>query len=174
MTSARTFLPLLGLAVSVACSPALNWRETRPQGADIVAMFPCRPDRHARTVIVAAAKVQMQLLACKAGGATYALSFIDVAEPSGVTPALGELRALVLANLGAGSAQTLPLPLAGITPNPQTARLALRGRLPDAAAVQAQAAFFARGLRIYQASVIGSTLAPEAVDIFFSGLRFPS
>ena len=50
-----------------------------------------------------------------------------------------------------------------MTPNPAAIRLRVEGRLPDGKAVQEQAVFFVRGLRVYQASVIGSMPGTEAV-----------
>lgn len=164
----------LGLGALTACSPALDWRETQFEGSGIVASFPCRPDRYARVVTVAGAKAQMDMLTCAAGGATYALSFFDVADPAAVTPALADLRALAAANLGAPSPQAAPLEIKGMTANAQSARLTIAGRLPDGAAVQESAAFFVKGLRIYQATAIGAKLAPEALDTFFTGLKFPA
>jgi hypothetical protein len=40
--------------------------------------------------------------------------------------------------------------------------------------VQEEAAFFVKGLRVYQASVIGERLSPEMTDNFFAGLKLPS
>ena len=67
-----------------------------------------------------------------------------------------------------------PVQISGMTPNPQAARVSMTGRLPDGAAVQEQAAFFVKGLRVYQASIIGSTLAPDVTVTFFAGLKLPS
>lgn len=164
----------LGLGALSACSPTLDWRETRFEGSGIVASFPCRPDRYARTVTVAGAKAQMDMLSCAAGGATYALSFFDVADPAAVTPALADLRALAADHLGASTPHISPLEIKGMTANAQAAKLMIAGRLPDGAAVQESAAFFVKDLRIYQATVIGAKLAPEALDSFFSGLGFPT
>ena len=60
-----------------------------------------------------------------------------------------------------------------MTPNEQSVRVAVTGRLPDGAVVQEHAAFFVRGLRVYSATVIGAKPAPQAVDVFFNGLKFP-
>ena len=59
-----------------------------------------------------------------------------------------------------------------MTPNPEALRLAVAGRFPDGAALREEAAFFSRGLRVYQATVVGARPAPQAVESFFSGLRF--
>ena len=61
-----------------------------------------------------------------------------------------------------------------MTPNDQAGRMVVSGRLPDGAAVQEHALFFVRGLRVYSATVIGAKPVPQAVEIFFGGLRFPA
>jgi hypothetical protein len=169
----KPWLTVLSAAL-FGCSPVLDWREFEPEGSGVIVTFPCRPDRHARDVTVAGVTTRMTMLVCAAGAATYALTFIDVAEPSGVTAALADLRAVAAANLGAAAAAPDPLQVAGMTPNPQAARLQLAGRRPDGTTVQQQAAFFAKGLRVYQASVVGATLSAEAVDTFFAGLKLAS
>jgi hypothetical protein len=156
------------------CSPALDWREFEPADSGLVVTFPCRPDRHARNVSVAGATSRMDMLVCAVADATFALSFIDVADPAGVTAALADLRALAVSNLGAAAAQPGEARVRGMSPNPMSARLDLAGRRPDGAAVRQQAVFFAKGLRVYQASVVGETLSGEAVDTFFAGLKLPS
>lgn len=166
----RRCWPGFGLALVAACSPTLDWRSVRPDDARVGAMFPCRPDRFARVVTVAGARAEMQMLVCGAGGATYALSYFDVAEPGAVAAALVGTRDAVAGNIEASTAASAPLQVSGMTPNPQARKVAMTGRLPDGAGVEAQAAFFAKGLRVYQASVIGTKLVPDAVEVFFSGL----
>ncbi len=164
-------LALMGLS---ACSPALDWRETAAEGSGVVAMFPCRPDRHARTVELGGSKLKMEMLVCPAAGATYALSFVDVPDPARVGTALAELRAAALRNVQALQPAVVPARVPGMTPNAEAVRVSAAGRLPDGAAVQAQAVFFAKGLRVYQGSVIGATPAAEANEVFFAGFRFPA
>lgn len=160
--------------LAAGCSPSLDWRETRAEGAGVVALFPCRPDRHARLVVVAGAATRMEMLVCSAGGATFAVSFLDLADPATVTPALAELQAKAVSNIGGLQILSTPTQVSGMTPNAQSAHVAMTGRLPDGAAVQEQAAFFVKGLRVYQASVIGARLAPEVTATFFAGLKLPS
>jgi hypothetical protein len=170
-------VPLV-VASAAACSPALEWREFVPEGSGLSVTFPCRPDRHARTVAVAGTNARMEMLVCSADGATYALSFFDVAEPQRISTALAALRASAVANvqgqeLQGREGQPAPLQIKGMTANDNAVRLAVAGRLPDAAAVQEHAAFFTRGLRVYQATVIGAAPQPQAVETFFGGMRFP-
>jgi hypothetical protein len=156
------------------CSPALDWREFVPEGTDVTVSFPCRPDRVARQVMLAGAAAPMQMLACSAGEATFALAFVDVEDPARVGATLSALRQLAVGNLQGAAPQLSPLQVRGMTPNPQATRLSVSGRLPDGAAVQEHAAFFVRGRRVYQASVIGAQPPPAAVDAFITGLKFPA
>ena len=167
-------LPWLVALLATGCSPSLDWRETRAEGAGVVALFPCRPARHARPVVVTGTATRMEMLVCSAGGATFAVSFLDLADPAAVTPALAELRATALSNIAGLPTQSTPVQVSGMTPNAQSAHVAMTGRLPDGAAVQEQAAFFVKGLRVYQASVIGARLAPEVAATFFAGLKLRS
>lgn len=164
-------LVLVGLG---ACSPALDWRETAAEGSGVVAMFPCRPDRHARTVELAGSKLKMEMLVCPADGATYALSFADVPEPALVAPALAALRAAALRNVQAAAPQVVPARIGGMTPNAEAVRLTTAGHLPDGASVQAHMVFFAKGLRVYQGSVMGAKPGAEANETFLAGFRFPA
>ena len=89
-------------AAAAACTPALDWREVRPEGAGLVALFPCKPDRQVRRLPLAGTVVEMSLWACSAAGATYAVAFADVGEPERVARALDELAASAARNIGCG------------------------------------------------------------------------
>ena len=174
MTGAKTWFAALALACGAACSPTLDWREFVPEGGDLRVTFPCRPDRQARMVVVAGAKARMEMLACAAGDATYALSFVDVAEPSRISATLTALRVSAVSNVQGAQPRLAPVRIIGMTANDQALRLSVAGRLPDGAVVHEHAAFFVRGLRVYQATVIGAEPAPQAVETFLAGLKFPA
>lgn len=162
------------LAAGVACTPALDWREFVPQGMELSVTFPCRPDRHARSVALAGRPMPMQMLVCKAGGSTFAVSRVEVADPAHISPALTDLRSAAIGNVQGRDARLTPFDVKGMAANDHAVRVAVDGTLPDGAAVQQHAVFFVRGLRVYQATVIGRAPALAAVDIFFTGLRFPA
>lgn len=173
MTPLRSLIAAFAAMCAAACAPALDWREFVPEGSGISVSFPCRPDRFARPVVLAGVRTQMQMLSCSAADATFALAFADVADPAQLGATLAELRATAVGNVGGGSAQAAPLQIHGMTSNAQSGRLSVAGRLPDGAAIQEHAAFFTRGLRVYQATVIGASPAPQAVEAFVAGLKFP-
>ena len=174
MTRAMTWIAGLVAVCSAACSQALDWREFVPEGSGLSVTFPCRPDRHVRTVALSGTRTQMDMLVCAAGDATFALSFVDVADPARVSATLAELRATAVSNVQGRDPHLIALRISGMTPNEQARRVSVTGRLPDGAAVQEHAAFFVHGLRVYQATVIGANPAAQAVETFFAGLRFPA
>jgi hypothetical protein len=164
---------LIALAFAlVACTPVLDWRESRPEGSQARLMFPCKPASHARRVALAGETIEMSMFACSAGDTVYALSFADVEDPSRVGAALSELTRAVSANVQSTSAAaSAPVSVTGMTPHPQSAQWRLAGRLPDGRAVQERAALFSHGTRVYQATMLGATLDTEAQENFFGSLR---
>jgi len=165
-----------GAGTLAACSPTFDWREVRLDGVApntvLSAMFPCKPDRHARPIQLNGQRTTMQMAVCAAGGATFALSAVAVSDPSVAAAGLQQLRAAAVANVQGEAPALSPWRVAGMTPNEQTARLSISGRLPDGAPVIEHAAFFVQGLMLYQASVIGAKPNSEAVETFFAGLKF--
>ena len=164
----------VGLAASLlACSPALNWREIQPPDSGAAVMFPCKPDRFVRSVTLAEQKVQMHLASCSADGVTYALSHAELSDPTRIAAALQALRMLAASNIGGQAKVMSPLKVPGMTPHLLAERSAIRGGT-EGRLLQAQVGVFTRGLRVYQATVIGEKLDPEGADTFFAGLRLPS
>lgn len=164
-------LIFLGLALS-ACTPSLDWRESRPEGSQARLMFPCKPASHARRVAIAGETVEMSMFACSAGETVYALSFADVKEPGRVGAALDELGRAAQSNLqSSGGATSGPAKVAGMTPHPQAVEWRLAGRLPDGRSVQERVVLFSHGTQVYQATMLGAKLDAEAQDSFFGALR---
>ena len=164
----------LAVACIAACSPALDWREFVPEGSGLTVTFPCRPDRFARRVMLAGANAPMEMLVCSAADTTFAVSFVDVAEPARIAATLAALRATTVGNVQGRETDVAPLQMKGMTASDQALRLSVAGRLPDGAAVQEHAVFFSRGLRVYQATVIGAKPSAQVVETFLGGLRFPA
>jgi ribosomal protein L1 len=115
----------------------------------------------------------MAVVACHAADAMYGLGYADVGDPARVAPALQALAQAAGANLGAASADA-PLQVPGMTPQPAAQALSLKGTLPDGRSVQGRVAVFAKGTRVYQATVFGPQLEADALDTFFGGLRLQS
>ena len=169
-----TFLPghmaAAFLAALAACSPSLDWREARFDGSGVAMLFPCRPDRHERIVHMSGVELRMQMHSCRAAAASFALAYVDALQPAQVGPLVAEWRERVAANIG-GVSVARPFAVPGATPNERSALLRVEGRVPDGRQVVEHAAFFVKGLRLYQATAIGESLPADAVETFFGAIK---
>ena len=164
---------LVAATVALACSPTFDWREVRPEGSMVALMFPCRPVKEERRTRIGTTAVPLQFHSCSAGGAIFALAAIEAADPAAVAATLDAFRAQTSINLaGTVTAQGAFSP-PGATPNSRSERLVIVGSRPDGRRVVAQAAFFVKGLRLYQATVLNADTpgGPEATDTFFGAIR---
>ncbi len=170
----RALLPWGLAAASAACSPALDWREARPQDTGVQLLLPCRAASHAREVMLAGERSRWVLHSCEAAGTTWAVGWVELPDPARVAPVLAALRAAAAANVGATALQAVGTrPPAGATPNPLSGRYALAGRLPDGRVVRGQVAWAVRGTAVLQATALGPDPDPVALDTFFDSLRLP-
>jgi hypothetical protein len=157
----------------LGCSPTLDWRESRPEGSGAALMFPCRPVKQERSVRIGATVRPIVLHSCTASGALFMLASVDVDDPAQVTPTLAAFRAQAAANLAGTASEPAAFAPPGATPNPQSARMEISGAGREGRPVVAQAAFFVKGLKLFQASVLDAegALGREAVDTFFGAIR---
>jgi hypothetical protein len=162
------WLPAVALVLA-ACSPTFNWRAVQPEGMDLSAMFPCKPDHETRELPLAGAAVRFTIYACRTGEVTFALGSADVGDPRRVGPALDALGQAAVANLRGTVRSRGPAQLDGMTPYREAEVLELAGRGADGSAVQARVVLFARGTRVYQATAFGARLPAEATEPFFTG-----
>ena len=68
---------VLALGLSAGCSPSHNWRQVRPEGAPLVALMPCKPERAEREVSLLGPGqpvVRLQMMSCEVQGRTYAVA----------------------------------------------------------------------------------------------------
>ncbi len=145
-----------------ACSPSLNWRETRITDTDLIAMMPCKPAHHQRTVPLAGLTVTMQMTACDADGATFAIAHARIPDASAAPEVLAQWRKVTLANMGAGVAKE----------SPPGSRLVAQGKRGDGSPVTLQATWFAQGSRVFHAAVYAPAITSDISETFFSGLKF--
>jgi hypothetical protein len=162
---------LVAALLAAGCSPTYNWRRVQPEGSAALAMFPCRPSHEVRQVTLAGTPVSLAVAACHAGDAMFALSYADVGELPRVAPALQALRDAAVANLRGQVIARQPAAVDGMTPSAAAEVLDVQGRLPDGDAVHERLAVFARGSRVYQATMFGRRLDSDATETFFQGLQ---
>ena len=148
-----------------ACSPGLDWREVRPEGGGVLALFPCKPEvsthRATRTE-----PVTMGLAQCMAAGQSFALSWAEVDDATKVGTALSQMRVALAGKLSAQSQEARPLLVPGMTPNREAQQQALVG--PQQ---QARMAVFARGQRVYQLVMLGTQRNEAAWETFLASIK---
>lgn len=153
----------------------MDWRVVKPAGFGLEVAFPCRPSSLTREVTLANHRVEMAMHACAAGGSTFAVGAVTLADVRDVDSTLMSLRDAAARNLGVEPIAALqPMAVPGMTPQARAGRVTLSGRRPDGSAVVEHLALFARGARVYQAMVVGDRPQAEAVVEFFAGLRLTS
>jgi len=167
---AAALLWVVGAGLS-ACSPALDWRQLRPDGWGLTVSLPCRPADLARQVPLAGAPVELRLLACSADGHTFAIASADMADPARVGPALQALAATALANVQGRVDAVQPAAVPGMTPYPDARRWQVSGRLPEGGPVREQVLVFAHGLRVFQATVVGPQADGDMAQPFFESIE---
>jgi hypothetical protein len=168
------FVPALLLALAAAaCSPTFNWREIRVESTPLRAMLPCKPDKASRKVPMAGADVELDVLGCETGGATFAVLHATLRDPSRANEVLVQWNRATLANLHGTATATGAFKLPGATPVDGGAqRVSATGKRQDGSAVRGEAAYFARGNQVFQAVVYANDPRPEWLQPFFDGLRF--
>ena len=162
--AAAALVPVLS-----GCAPPMDWREVRA-GA-VVVTLPCRPSVYERKVPLAGAPTALQLQACSAGGATWALADADLADPALVTSALQQLNQAMADNTAGRVLRDEAWQPTGATPNPQSRRIGVEGRRPDGRPVRQHSVAFAVGTRVVQVSVVGDAPAEDDVDALLASVR---
>ena len=134
-------------------------------------MLPCKPDSASRDVTFMGTSVQLEVLGCETGGATFALLQAGIGDGARAGEALAQWRAASLANMRAATGRDTPFVPAGALRLPQSLSVAAAGHRADGTPVESQAAYFASGTRVYQAIVFAEKLRPEITEPFFAGLQ---
>jgi len=156
---------LAAVLALAACSPGLDWREVRPDGAEVRVMFPCKPTISVHPA-TRAEPVAMGLARCDAAGQSFALSWAEVDDPAQLTAALREMRESLARKMSAQRSEPHALQVPGMTPNAEAQQQTLIG-----AQQQAQVAVFTRGRRVYQALMLGARPNAAAWGVFLDSLR---
>lgn len=96
---------------------------------------------------------------CTVDQHTFAVSRADLDEPGQVDLVLRGLAQAAQANLQGQVQQASPAQVSGMTPQAAARQLLLAGQRADGQPVQMAVWVFARGQRVYQATVVGPRLS---------------
>lgn len=154
----------------VACSPTLDWRQARPEGAALVVLLPCKPERRSREVVLGDAPAKLEVLACSADGTTWGLSTAELGDAGRVAAALAALRAARVANLEGRETEARAARIDGMSAEPPPLRLRVEGRRPDGETVTEHSLLFARGTQVFHAVALGGRPSAEALETFFGSI----
>lgn len=161
----------------LGCSPALNWRSVRMDGAPLQMLLPCKPDQAEREVSMAGEPLTLSMRGCDAGGATFAVSHVLVADTVQAAKVLAFWKTAVLAHVHAADVVETPFAVPGGWQVPQSLRVQARGQGADGASIAVQAAWFARvdaaGVHLFHAVMLAQHQMPEPAEAFFASLAFP-
>ena len=160
--------------LTVACSPALNWRDVRPGDSGLGLLLPCKPDKADKVVPLGPQPTTLSMLGCDASGATFAVAVADLGDAALVPAVLAQWQALTLANMRATPESTAvrPLKVPGAAAAPAPVLVLASGRRADGSVVQGQAAYFARGAQVVQVVMYAPVISAQAADTFFTSLHF--
>lgn len=162
----------LAALVLAACGPTFNWRETSITATPLTALFPCKPQRASRRLVLGGAEVELQMTGCDAGGITFAIGHATVPSPGLAGPVLTQWRDATLAGMRAKSSGATILQLAGALEVPQSVRVKAVGSKPGGGELALQGAWFTRDNEVFGALLYGDFLNPDVADTFFAGLKF--
>lgn len=164
---------VLAASLLLACNPAFNWRDVRPDNTALNLLLPCKPDKAQRNVPLGGRPTQLAMLGCDAGGATFALAVATVPDASQSAAVQAGWQAATLANMKAiGPGQTTTLKVPGASLQPPAVLVQASGQRADGQPVYSQAAYFAQGRQLFQAVIYAGKLQPEVAETFFSSLKF--
>lgn len=146
-----------------------------PLGAEgVTVLLPCKPDRASRPVSLAGERVVLEMAGCEAGGATFAVGRIPVADAAQAQARMAAWRQDALQRWQGArlSEQPAALPRAAVHPAPLALRAESSARLAPARML-----WFAQVSGgqswLYQAIVLGRPSDAEAPTTFFEGIRLP-
>lgn len=170
---------LMSIFLSLAaCSPVFNWRETRIGDEGVVVLLPCKPDRATRSMPLGGVPADVEMAGCQAGGATFAVARVQVADLSEARERLAAWRAATREQWAGAALEEQPAALPRAAPQP--APLALRATAAKTGGETSQARMLwfvqsASGARpaVYQATVLGEPSQPDASSTFFEGIHLP-
>lgn len=162
---------LLTSVLQAGCSTDFNWRETSLPPTPLRGLFPCKPERAQRTVVLAGASLELHMASCRTAGVTTAIGHASL--PSSVLSGavLRQWRQATLQTMKARDVVEQPLVLAGVRAEPDALQLQAFGTGPEGKPLTLRAAWFTQGSTAFVAMVFGEQLSADIAETFFSGIR---
>jgi hypothetical protein len=167
MADMKKLIPILALLLA-ACDPTFNWRDYQSTEAKFSAQFPGKPASHTRSIDLNGLKVDMTMTAADVDGALFAVGSATVPDAAQAPAALEAMKTAMVRNVGGTVASEARASANGT----HSVRIQANGSR-NGQPVKLVGRFEARGVRVYQAIIIGPDRAvtPENIDQFMSSFK---
>lgn len=158
-----------------ACSPTFNWRDLRPEGAQLEALMPCKPESATRPVPLLGTPVPLHMHSCEAGGLTFAVAWAELPQAGQAQEALKQWQSASLAAIrvppgNTGRQEDWPVNVVGAAGALGVMAQGTDHRGND---LWSKAAYFEKDGKIYQAAIYGARIDEAVSATFFDGLVLP-
>lgn len=167
-TAGGTCAVALSMAL-LACSPALNWRETRI--GTVTALLPCKPDKAQRDVPLGSRVLGVELQGCEAQHMLFAISHIALQDPQQASAVIADWRSATLVNMRSTEVVERSYRVKGLPSHAAAVQITAQGRDASGAPVQAKLAWFVSGANVFHLAVYGSKLLDDLSEPLFSELK---
>lgn len=160
------------LAVTAACTPALNWRDVAVDRLRV--NLPCKPDRAQRPVLLQNTSLELDMAGCEAAGALFAVSHVKAPAGSSAKELLGAWQLATLENMQIKNAAAALASYNSTLDNKANAAigqvepLQASGTNANGRAVQARLVWFVSGNDIYHLALYADTFTSEITEPLFS------
>ncbi|SNS16820.1 hypothetical protein SAMN06265795_101333 [Noviherbaspirillum humi] len=163
---------LLALLIFTACSPRLDWRDVRGEGAPFMVTLPGKASSFSRPIRLGEIPVTMTMTAAEVDDVTYAVGTAELSDAAQTVQALAAMQTAMLRNVGAAPRQERTVTAAGMSFRE------VEAVGPPGSNTQGQprlllARFGAKDKRVYQLVILGRepAVSREAADTFFSSFK---
>lgn len=157
------FWILVSAKLLSACNPTYNWRDHTSVDGRFQVQFPAKPATHTRNVDLGGLRVDMSMTAAEVEGTTFAVGTAVLPDATVAQAILPSMRAALLRNIGAGSANPADQPGSAVLDVDVTGK-------GSAGPMRITGRFMAKGARVYQVIVVGppKAMPPEQVEQFLT------
>ncbi|HJV87319.1 MAG TPA: hypothetical protein VJ698_17765 [Noviherbaspirillum sp.] len=149
-----------------ACSPKLDWRETRGSNAPFVVLLPAKPASYTRPVNLDGLQVSMTMTAAEVDKVMYAVGSAELPDESQAPKALAAMKTALVHNISGTVRQEKVSPAGSVPMTVDVEATGTESRILIAR-------FLAKDKRIYQVVMLGKEgkVSREAADTFFNSFK---
>jgi hypothetical protein len=157
---------------TIACAPVFNWRDVTIDATSLDTLFPCKPEKESRKVVLGAIETDLSMTHCDTAGITFAVGHVRISDPALADPVLAQWRNATLASMRVSTSRFAAWNMELASIRSQAVSVDATGTGNDGKHVALKAAWFGRDRELYVALIYGPAWSSDVADAFFTGLRF--